>query len=286
MMEQDVGIVLEGGAMRSVFSAGILDFFQDKGLEIPNILAISAGAYVAMNYVSQQRDRVVKSLIEPLEEYKYLGIGAFFKTGTFFDMDYLFDVVPREKAPFDFDKFKKFSGRFITSTVDLSTGELLYHEEFENEEQFYSLLKAANSLPLAARISQIQGRPMLDGGMADAIPIAKALEEGWKKIIVVLTRDASYRKKTHRPLYQKLIAAVYGKYPKFVEMVAARGKKYNDTLELVNKLEKEGRAFVFRPTEMTVSTNESDVKTLMEYYHYGYKNASERYEELMEFLQS
>ncbi len=283
-MNQEVGMVLEGGAMRSVFSAGIVDFFLDKGIEIPNILAISAGAYVGMNYVSKQKERVLKSLVEPLDEYKYLGLGAFLKKGTFFDMDYLFDVVPREKSPFDFERFQNFAGRFLTSTVDLSTGELLYHEKFKDEKSFYEILKAANSLPMLARITHIDGKPMLDGGMADAIPIAKALEEGWKKIIVVLTRDASYRKKTKRPLYQRLVATIYHKYPKFVELVAARGQKYNDTLEQIEQLEQEGRAFVFRPTEMTVHTSESDVKTLTEYYHYGYRNAQERYEELLEFL--
>ncbi len=284
MMEQNVGIVLEGGAMRNVFSAGVLDFFLDKKIEIPNILAISAGAYVAMNYVSEQKERVLKSLVEPLEEYKFLGVGAFFKTGTFFDMDYLFDRVPREKSPYHFDKLKNFKGRFITSTVDMLTGEAIYHEGFQEEERFYQIMKVANSLPFAAKVSEVDGRPMLDGGMADAIPIAKALEEGWEKIIVILTRDAAYRKKVRRPLYQKLIAMVYRKYPKFVELVAGRGQKYNDTLEQINALEQEGRAFVFRPSKVTVKTSESDVKTLKEYYKYGYECAKERYEELLEFL--
>lgn len=284
-MDNRVGIILEGGAMRSVFSAGVLDFLMEKELHIPNVLAVSAGAYAGMNYASGQKGRCLKSVVEPLGDYRYMGLGTFLRKGTFFDMDYLFDKVPKEKAPFDFETFKNFKGRFITSTVNCSTGETMYHEAFQDAAEFFTIFKAANSLPLIAKISHIQGKPMLDGGMADAIPITKALEEGWQKIIVVFTRDASYRKKEKSDLYMAATNLVYRKYPKFLEVIKKRAKRYNDAIDTVAKLEKEGRAFVLRPSKLTVGNNEANVDKLKAYYQHGYETMQARYEELLNFLE-
>ncbi len=283
-MDDKVGLILEGGAMRSVFSAGVLDFFLEKDVKIPNILAVSAGAYAGMNYVSGQKGRILSSIIEPLLEYKYMGLGTFLKKGTFFDLDYLFYEVPKTKAPFDFKAFKEFKGRFLTSTVNCKTGENIYHENFESEEAFFEICKAANSLPLIAKITEIDGEPMLDGGMADAIPIEKALSEGFKKCIIVLTRDSSYRKTEGRTAYIKAIRMIYKKYPKFLELIEGRAQRYNEALDKIAQLEDEGKAFVLRPTKLTLRNNESDVDSLKAYYLHGYESAKERYEELVSFL--
>lgn len=284
-MNDSVGLILEGGAMRSIFSAGILDFFMEKGIQIPNVLAISAGAYVGMNYASGQKGRCMKALVEPMKEYKYMGLGTFFKKGTFFDMDYLFYEVPKTKSRFDFEAFCKFKGRFITSTVDCSTGETVYHEKFCEEKAFYDTLKAANSMPLIAKVVDIEGKPMLDGGMADAIPINKALEEGWNKLVVVLTRDSSYRKKEKATLDIRLTNWLYRKYPKFINVLQGRAKRYNDAIDIIAKMEAEGRAFVYRPTDVTVENGESNVERLTAYYQHGYDSAKARYEELLQFLE-
>ena len=262
-MDNSIGIVLEGGAMRSVFSAGILDFLMEKGVQIPNVLAVSAGAYAGMNYVSGQKGRLVESVVDPLLEYCYMGPKVFFKKGTFFDMDYLFEEVPQKKSPFDFETFRSYQGRFITSTVDINKGEAVYHEKFRDEQHFFRVCKAANSLPLIAKVTFIDGIPMLDGGMADAIPIEKALEEGWRKIIVVLTREASYCKKEKVNPYLAATKWVYHKYPKFLELIEGRAKRYNDAIETIGRLEKEGRAFVLRPTSVVVGNNETNVNKLM-----------------------
>lgn len=283
-MDNRTGIVLEGGAMRCIFSAGILDFLLDKGIQIPNMLAVSAGAYTGMNYISGQRGRCIEAMVEPLREYQYLGLKTFLKKGTFFDMDYLFDEVPKGKAPFDFQTFHNFAGRFMTSIVNLEKGEALYLDEFETEERLFRVCKAANSMPFLAKVSYIDGIPVLDGGMADAIPIEKALEEGWEKIIVVLTRNAEYRKNEKSGLYMRALNMVYGKYPKFIELVRGRAKRYNDSLETIARLEKEGRVLVFRPTELTVENSEHDVERLKAYYQHGYDTAGQRYEELKRFL--
>lgn len=283
-MDETTGLILEGGAMRSVFSAGVLDRLMEEGIQIPNVLAVSAGAYAGMNYVSGQKGRIVTAVIGPLKEYKYLGFRTFLKKGTFFDMDYLFKEVPRTRAPYDFRRMKEYKGRFMTSTVNMVTGENIYYEDFRDEEEFFQICQAANSMPLIARISNIDGAPMLDGGMADAIPVRKAIEEGWNKIVIVLTRDAAYRKKPKGNLYMTALKLVYRKYPKFIQLIEERALRYNEALDQIEELEKQGRVFVFRPTTLTVGNSESNVNTLMEYYHHGYETATERMEELKQFL--
>lgn len=281
---ENVGIILEGGAMRSMFSAGVLDFFLDNDIEIPNVMAVSAGAYAGMNYVSGQRGRVLDAVIKPLETEKYLGFRTFLKKGTFFDMDLMFDEIPKRRVPFDFQAFSQSAKRFIVSTVNCLTGEAVYYDKFEDEDIFLKICRAANSLPFIAKITEIDGMPMLDGGMADAIPIGKALEEGWKKIVVVVTRDVKYRKK-QRHFYIAMIKLLYHKYPKFIRMVMERAQIYNHSLEVLQDLEKEGRAFILRPAEhMDLTNNEADAGRLREYYKHGYEVAEERHDELKEFL--
>ncbi len=277
------GIILEGGAMRSVFAAGVLDFFLEEGIEIPNVVTVSAGAYAGMNYVSGQKGRLIDAVIKPLEKEKYMGAATFFKKGTFFDMDYLFDEVPKTQAPFDFETFKSSTIRFLMSTTDCVTGECVYHDKFKSEEHFWKLCRASNSLPFISRITHIDGKSWLDGGVSEAIPIAKALEEGMEKMIVVLTRKSDYRKK-YRPLYMFFIRIVYRKYPALIKTIAKRSDNYNASLEQVAKLEKEGKVLIIRPEEMTVKNQESDVDTLMKYYFHGYQLAKEREKEIREFL--
>lgn len=277
------GIIIEGGAMRSIYAAGILDYFLEQKIEIPNVLAVSAGAYAGMNYVSGQKGRVLEAVIKPLKEYKYLGIGTFFKKGTFFDMEYLFNEIPKKKVPFDFEAFLNSAKHFLISTTDCITGKCIYHDQFHDQDEFWRICKTANSLPFIARITPINGVPMLDGGVADAIPVKKALEEGWDRLIVILTRKEDYRKK-YRPLYQFFVRRVYRKYPELVRVLEERADTYNQSLELVKRLEEEGKALVFRPTRIAVKNQETNVETLLCSYGQGYTDAEQRCEEIESFL--
>ncbi len=278
-----IGIVLEGGAMRSVFEAGILDYFLEKEIIIPNVIAVSAGAYAGMNYVSRQKGRLIDAVVKPLEKVKYMGFGTFFRTGSFFDMDYLFDIVPKEQAPFDFDTFRNSPIRFMMSTTDCVTGECVYHEDFKSQEHFWNLCKAANSMPFISKITHLDGRVWLDGGVSDAIPVDKALEENFEKMIVVLTRKSEYRKK-YRRFYMMMLKLVYRKYPALIKIVEKRSDKYNESLDKLKQLEEEGKAFVIRPTKMAIRNQESDIETLMKYYEHGYEIAKEREGEIRKFL--
>lgn len=284
-MSQKVGIILEGGAMRGIFTAGVMDLLLDKGVDIPNVLAISAGAYAGMNYISGQRGRILDSVVRPLEKEKICGPDIFFKTGDYFNMELLFDRIPRKDSPFDFEAFKASNKRFITSTINCNTGEPVYHEEFKDLDEFLHVTRVANSLPLLAKMGYIDGVPMMDGGMYDAIPISKALEEKWDKIIVVFTREASYRKSAKGDIYNsRMVKLIYHKYKGLLKSIEGRPERYNQSIELLNKMEAEGKAFVFRPEGIILSNNESDPKVLEQYYNVGYKCAEARYEELLKFL--
>ncbi len=280
---KQTGIMIEGGAMRSVFAAGVLDFLMEKGIEIPNVLAVSAGAYAGMNYVSGQKGRAVDAVIKPLLEEKYMGPKTFLKKGTFFDMDYLFDEVPRRLAPFDFETFKNSAKRFIINTTNCITGESVYFEEFDTEDKFWKVCRTANSLPFISKITDIDNVPMLDGGLADALPLSKAEDEGWEKLLVILTRKEDYRKK-YRHFYMLFLRLVYHKYPQLIKTVADRADKYNTCLQQIERMQAEGRALVFRPSRLAVGNNESDVDVLMDYYRHGYEEAMGREEEIFSFL--
>lgn len=284
-MQGKVGVILEGGAMRSIFTAGVMDYLLERDLNIPNVIAISAGAYAGMNYVSGQKGRILDAVVKPMETHKILGLGVFLKTGDFFNMDLLFNKIPKGECPFDFEAFKNSGKKFITSTINCETGEPTYFDEFKDIDEFLHICRVANSLPLLAKMGNINGIPMMDGGMADAIPLDKALEEGWDKIIVVFTREASYRKSPKGDIYNSNgVKRIYRKYKGLLSAIDKRPKKYNDTIERLNEMEKEGKAFVFRPEGIVLTNNESNPKVLRNYYKVGYEYAAKRYDELMEFL--
>lgn len=286
-MDKKTGIILEGGAMRGIFTAGIMDYFLDANIDIPNVLAVSAGAYSGMNYVSGQRGRIMSAVIEPLRNEKLLGAAHFFKTGEFFNMDLLFDKIPKHESPFDFEAFVNSGKRFITSVVNCNTGEAKYYDKFKDLDDFLHICRVGNSLPLLSKVGYIDGEPYMDGGMVDAIPISKALEEGWEKIIVVFTREASYRKSAKGDIYNsKIVKLLYRKYKGLLKAIDIRPKKYNEAIEKLNELEKEGKAFVFRPEGIKLTNNESDTEMLKKYYNVGYEYAKSRHDEFMAFLNS
>ena len=284
-MNNTTGIILEGGAMRSIFTAGVMDFYLEKKIDFPNVLAVSAGAYAGMNYISGQKGRILTSVVDPMAHEKMLGLSVFAKTGEFFNMNALFDRIPRVDSPFDFEAFKASGKRFVTSTIDCMSGETRYYDKFETLDEFLQVVRVANSLPLLAKMGYIDGVPMMDGGMADAIPIRRAIEEGWKKIVVVFTREASYRKSEHGDIYNsRMVKWMYRKFPGLLKAIDARPATYNSSIELLNEMEARGEAFVIRPEGVKLTNNESDPKVLHEYYREGYEQAAARYDELMEYL--
>lgn len=284
---QNTGLLLEGGAMRSIFTAGVLDCFLDKDFYIPNIITTSAGAYAGMNYISRQRGRTVTTNVDTFRKGdKYIGLKTFFKThGNLFDMDKLFDLYPNKLYPYDYDAFYNSGIHFQVSTTDCVNGKAVYFEDFGDRKRLMDIMRASNSLPLISRVVYVDGVPMLDGGMLDPIPIRRALQEKWDKIVVVLTQQPGYRKKD-RSFYVAVLKLLYRRFPNFLREVEGRPQKYNMAVELVEQLEREKKIFVLQPTVKPVSNKTTDPNKLTEFYQHGYETCKEKFEELMHYLNS
>jgi len=283
-MKDTTGLLLEGGALRSVFTAGVLDYFMDENFYVPNVIAVSAGAYAGLNYIAKQRGRTAETNIEPFRSHSYVGLRTFLKTGELFDMKLLFEKFPNSEKPFDYDAFMNSNQKFLMSTVNCETGLPVYYDTFEDKDQLMKITRASNSLPFVSKKVEIDGVPMVDGGMYDAIPIDKALEEGVEKIIVIFTRTDEYRK-VKRHLYMFLLHIIYHRFPNFIKMVESRPKRYNDAIEKISRLEQEGKAFVIRPKTKPVLNNETNPDKLYAFYHHGYECAKNCFEDLKRFVE-
>lgn len=284
-MKKNTGLLLEGGAMRSIFTAGVLDCFLDKEFFVPNVLTTSAGAYAGINYISKQKGRVLETNVKTLEtKEKYIGLKTFFRTGNLFDMERLFDRFPNQLFPFDYEEFYSSDIHFSVSTTDCQKGEAVYYSEFRDNVQLMNIMKASCSLPLISKVVDVDGVPMMDGGMIDPIPIYKAVNDGWNKIIVVLTQKRNYRKSPNS-MYGGLIKLFYGKYPNFLNKLKERPARYNDAIETIARLEEEGRVLVISPNLQPVANNSTNIPKLIEFYRHGYELAEEKFEQIRAFAE-
>ena len=268
MKLENVGLVLEGGGMRGTFTSGVLDYMMDHDIEVPYGIGVSAGACNGVSYVSRQRGRAKFSNIDLLDKYKYIGLNHLLRTGSIIDMDMLYNHFTEEILPFDYDSYFARPMRFEMVTTDCLTGQPCYMEEQSNRRRLIDIVKASASLPYVCPICSVDERPMLDGGIVDSIPIERAISQGYKRNIVVLTRNRGYRKKEKT---FKLPAFVYRQYPHLREALRVRSLLYNKQLSLVERFEEEGRIVVVRPEKpVVVGRMERNVQRLTDLYHEGY----------------
>lgn len=261
-------LVLEGGALRGVFTCGVLDWMMDNHLYYPYVIGVSAGACNGASFISRQRGRARYSNIELLDKYKYVGFKHFVRKRNLMDFDLLFDDFPNRILPFDFPTYERTDTRFEIVVSNCLTGEAEYKEEYNNHKRLLDILKASSSMPFFSPVTDVDGIPMLDGGVCDSIPVERAINNGYQKMVVIVTRNKGYRKKTDG---LKLPPIFFHKYPKMREAINRRNEIYNHQLELVEKLEEEGRAIVIRPIEpMTINRIETNVRVLTHFYNHGY----------------
>ena len=264
----NTALVLEGGALRGVFTCGVLDWMMDNNFYFPYLVGVSAGACNGASFISRQRGRARYSNIELLDKYKYIGFKHFVKKRNMMDFDLLFDDFPNRILPFDFPTYEKTDTRFEIVVSNCITGKAEYKEEYKDHNRLLEILKASSSMPFFSPITEVDKVPMLDGGVCDSIPVERAMYKGYEKMIIVVTRNKGYRKKTDG---LKLPAIFFRKYPKMREAINQRNEIYNRQLELVEKLEEEGRAVVIRPIEpMTINRIEKDTNVLSHFYDHGY----------------
>ena len=264
-------LVLEGGGMRGVFTSGVLDWMIDHGITFPYLVGVSAGSSNALSFASHQRGRGKYIFADLQAERHYLGVRNVFRHRSIMDMHLLYHELPETLWPYDYEAYRSNPMRVESVATDCATGEAVYLEEKECAERIIDIVRASSSLPFACPIAYVDGCPMLDGGIADSIPLQRALEQGYEHAVVVLTRHRGYRKE-EKPL--RLPSFVYKRYPRLREALQTRGKRYNEQLAMVERLEAEGRITVIRPDHpVEVARIETDMDKMNALYQHGFEMA-------------
>ena len=275
----NMALVLEGGGLRGVFTCGVLDCFMDKGVCFPFTVGVSAGACNGLSYMSGQRGRARSSNIDLMDKYHYVGFRYLLTQGCIMDFKLLFEDFPEKIIPYDYDAYFSNPDRFVMVTTNCLTGKAEYFEERKSSARVMDIVRASSSLPFVSPITYVDGVPMLDGGIVDSIPVQYAMDQGYEKLVVVLTRNRGYRKKNGS---MPLAKAMYRKYPMLQKALSQRNAVYNRTMDLIEKLEDEGRIIVIRPVKpMQVGRMEKDTAKLAALYDEGYEVASKLYANLM-----
>ena len=267
-IDRKTALVLEGGGMRGVFTSGVLDAFMKHNLTFPYIVAVSAGACNGMSYVSHQPRRARISNIDYLARYKYIGLRHLVTQGCIFDRELLYDKFPNQYLPFDFDTFFSSPMTFEMVTTNCLTGQPMYLSERHDRQRALDIVRASSSLPYVSKIVDVDGIPMLDGGIVDSIPLQHAIDMGHPTNVLVLTRNRAYRN-TGKDM--KIPRFIYRKYPRLRVALSRRLAAYNAQLEYVERMEDEGRVICIRPERpMEVDRIEKDIAKLERLYEEGF----------------
>lgn len=278
----DAGLVLEGGGMKGVYTAGVLDFLLDKGIEFKNIYGVSAGACTMCSFVSKQRGRGRDTFVDYVGLDGYMSYKSLIKTGDIFNSKFSYELVPKYLNPFDYETYASFEGNAYAVVTNIETGKAEYIPVRDMEKEI-DYIRASSSLPLVSKNVRIGDKLYLDGGIADSIPIRKSESDGNVKNVVVMTKPVGYRRDPEKML--KLIRIRYARYPKVYELMKNRHITYNETLDYVEKEAESGKIFLIRPKEDShIDRMEKDRDKLEALYEQGYSEASELYEELVAYL--
>jgi predicted patatin/cPLA2 family phospholipase len=279
----NTGLVLEGGGMRGVYTAGVLEFFMEEELYFPYNIGVSAGACNAASYLSRQQGRNYHVTIGYVDHPEYISYKNLFLKKELFGMDLIFDKIPNEFVPFDFTHFSSANERFIVGTTDCQTGEAIYFEKSQYINDILTIIKASSSLPFMAPSVEFNGRVLMDGGISDPIPIKKALEDQMEKNVIILTKSKGYRKK--KSSLTRLSNYFYKEYTGLNRLLENRYRLYNETLDFIEELEQAGKVFVIRPEiELHVGRIERNKVKLNQLYEQGYKDAQNSYKDLINWL--
>ena len=268
------GLVLEGGAMRGMFTAGVLDVLMEHGITVDGAIGVSAGAVFGCNYKSHQIGRTIRYSTEYCKDKRYASFGNLLRTGNLYSEQFCYHTVPEKLDPFDAKTFREDPMDFFLVCTDVRTG----------DAEAIQWMQASSSMPLAAKIVKIGHYQLLDGGVADSIPVRFFESIGYKRNLIVLTQPKDFVKKKNKML--PAIRARYLRYPAFVEAVADRHERYNETLEHVAMLEQTGQAFVIRPPiPLEIGSMERDPAQLRRVYDTGRAVAEIQVDKIAAFVE-
>lgn len=281
-----LGITMEGGANRTIYSCGVTDVFLEENIMPDYFIGVSAGAAFGVSYLSGQKGRNLRIARNYVADKRYMGLPHLLnrKERNFFNIDFVFGEIPNKLCPFDFEAFKAFPGEAIAVVTNIHTGKAEY-KKIPRDDNSFRILVASCALPLLFQPVKLGNHYYLDGGIADSVPYKKAIEAGCDKNIVILTRPRDYRKKTDQTV--KISSKMYRRYPKIAEAMLGRADKYNACLDELYQLEKEGKAFVIAPKDTYgVGRAEKNLEKLEQLYDEGYYQTKLLIPKLREYLNS
>ena len=278
------GIVLEGGAIRTIFSSGVCDALLPGNIMTDYVIGVSAGIAYGVSYVSRQIGRNLDIMVNYVNDKRYMGMSNLLRRNNraYFGLDFVFGEIPNRLIPFDYDTFYAYPGVVEAAVTNLDTGRAEYFPVDRSDRNF-TILQATCAMPLLFPIFRIDGKPCLDGGAADAIPFDRAFEMGCDRVIVVLTRERSFRRQPEK--LQPLMDLAYRKYPRFCDTMRRRADTYNAAREKLFALEQEGKALLFAPhSTQGFHRTERDVAKIRALWQDGYDAGMARLDEVRAFL--
>lgn len=278
------GLVLEGGGMKGLYTAGVLDYFLEKNLFFSHVYGVSAGACHMCSYLSRQLGRARDVSVDYLEDKFYCSPLSLALTGDLFNVDIAYHLIPDFLYPFDHEAYHQYTGKAYSVVTNIETGRAEYLR-VRDLKQDIDMIRASASLPLVSRNVKIGDKVYLDGGIADPVPIAKSIMDGNRKNVVILTKEEGYVRKPSGSKELALIKARYAKYPKIYDLMAERHTNYNATTDYLYRQQENGLAYVIRPKYPSkVGRIEKNKEVLLELYRQGYEEAASHYDGLMAYL--
>lgn len=270
-------LILEGGTLRPIFTAGILDALLDNNIVFPYCIGVSAGITNGVSYISKQKGRNLEILMKYRNDKRYLGYGNFLKCKSLFGLDFVFDEIPNKLVPFDMDTYKEYSGKVLVGVTNAQTGKTEYLDGKELDDKA-TLLRATCAIPIFFPVIKINNTEYYDGGLCDPIPIKKAIADGNEKHLIILTQPTGYRKELSKKnvFVSKMLSS---KYPNLKDAFLTRHEHYNATVKFCEELEKQGKAIILRP-EYKLESFEKDTNKLQSNYQHGYEMAIKHLDEI------
>ena len=283
METEKTGIVLEGGGMRSMYTCGILDVLMENRIYVDGMVGVSAGIAFGCNYKSRQAGRALRYNVRFSRDKRYSGIMSLLKTGNYYNAWFAYHLVPTHYDIFDYNVFEETAMECYAVCFDVNSGEGVYQRLTHVDNDFFEWIRASASMPVVAKPVEVGGRLLLDGGLADSIPLEFMNNKGYKRNIVILTREEGYRKTAEHGMW--LMKPLLRKWPKVIEALRKRPAHYNMQLQTVREQERDGKAFVFRPLKpLNVSRTTHDAAEMNRVYQQGREEALQRLGELKKFL--
>ena len=277
------GIVLEGGGMRGMYTCGILDVLMENHIFLDGMVGVSAGIAFGCNYKSRQAGRALRYNVRFARDKRYSGIRSLLKTGNYYNAWFAYHLVPTHYDVFDFNAFEDSPMECYAVCFDVQTGEGVYQRLDRVNNDFFEWIRASASMPVVAQPVEVGGRLLLDGGLADSIPLQFMIDKGYKRNVVILTRVDGYRKTAEHGMW--LMKPLLRKWPKVIDALRERPAIYNKQLQQVREEERKGNAFVFRPLKpLDVSRTTHDPEEMNRVYQQGRQEALQRLDDLKKFL--